>query len=529
MSLILTILAVILWTLSISQAELTIGFYGLIHSYPIIYFVSLGLLTIASFMLWTERKEHGRLLFLQLCLFITFLWLTPILIGSNPVSTVWTYSIYFPNSDAIVQSGHISPDIWMMQNWPLAFILESTIMKFLNVNTADFMAFYSPIIMQFIIMLPLYLFFKNTINNINHRLAACWVFYLANWTAQIYFDPQGIGLFFLFTLLALVSSLSFWEKGVASFGRHVTSLFILAGLAVVHFLTSVVAFLSLAVWWLTRRFNVANLLVLAVAFVMVWSIYGATTQLDFNLPRYLERAFRLDLVFKFAGMMSHENASSSYLAVTFSRYIFSVIFAVVAIIGFFLSLRYKEKSDYLVLLVIIPSFFILLSMVYGNEFWIRAFIFSLMPIAYFSIKLLKTKISAVVFCLLILVVLPLNTISHFGSVTVDYQPSGEIAYWHFTVNNSIPGDVLGGTRIYYPDYSYTRDYLDTESLKNGKYILKPFNSDRPQYFHVGYVDSRIYEFNRNDTSLVPQTHIMLEQSSYYSLIYNNPDVDLYVK
>src|SRR4030067_133963 len=90
LSLGLTIAAVAAWALSTVQSRFTIGFYGLIHSYPISYFVSLGLLTIASSVLWIARESHPRLLCLQLCLFIVMIWLTPILIGANPVSTNWT-------------------------------------------------------------------------------------------------------------------------------------------------------------------------------------------------------------------------------------------------------------------------------------------------------------------------------------------------------------------------------------------------------------------------------------------------------
>lgn len=84
LSIILTILASTLWTVSMTQAKLNIGFYGLIHSFPATYFLALALLTIASAILWVSRENHGKLLCLQLCFLITALWLSPIMIREQP-------------------------------------------------------------------------------------------------------------------------------------------------------------------------------------------------------------------------------------------------------------------------------------------------------------------------------------------------------------------------------------------------------------------------------------------------------------
>ena len=65
-SVLLTIVALVLWSCGIIQAKLDIGFFGLIHSFPIIFFISLGILTIASAILWVSKENHGKLLFFQL-------------------------------------------------------------------------------------------------------------------------------------------------------------------------------------------------------------------------------------------------------------------------------------------------------------------------------------------------------------------------------------------------------------------------------------------------------------------------------
>ena len=45
-SILLTIVALILWSFSVIQAEFSIGFYGFIHSFPISFFIALAFLTI---------------------------------------------------------------------------------------------------------------------------------------------------------------------------------------------------------------------------------------------------------------------------------------------------------------------------------------------------------------------------------------------------------------------------------------------------------------------------------------------------
>ena len=53
-SILLTILALLLWSQSILFAKFDIGHWGLIGSLPITFFVALALLTVASAILWAS-------------------------------------------------------------------------------------------------------------------------------------------------------------------------------------------------------------------------------------------------------------------------------------------------------------------------------------------------------------------------------------------------------------------------------------------------------------------------------------------
>jgi len=90
-SILLTIIAVLLWAHSILYARFEIGHFGLIHGLPVTFFVALALLTVASAILWVSKEKHGKLLLLQLLLLISALWLIPVVTGGSLPFTNRTY------------------------------------------------------------------------------------------------------------------------------------------------------------------------------------------------------------------------------------------------------------------------------------------------------------------------------------------------------------------------------------------------------------------------------------------------------
>ena len=83
-SILLTIIALLLWLHSIVYARFEIGHWGLISGLPVTFFVALALLTVASAILWVSKEKHGKLLCLQLLIFISALNLVPLITGGSP-------------------------------------------------------------------------------------------------------------------------------------------------------------------------------------------------------------------------------------------------------------------------------------------------------------------------------------------------------------------------------------------------------------------------------------------------------------
>jgi len=383
--------------------------------------------------------------------------------------------------------------------------------------------------MQFLILPPLYIFFKNTIPHPNHRWAACWLFFLVNWTAQLYLCPQALGLLMFITMLALLSRTASWQQKTASAGQQFTVILMLMGISVTHMLTSIVAFLSTIVLWFSRMINGINLTLLAGVLISFWTIYGAVSHLEVALRGYFQRAFRLDLIFNFYALKATGMTSPSFTGIAYARYIFTGMVGVIGIIGFLFSRKYRDKADMTVMSLLVPAFMILFSMLYGSEFWARVFLFSLVPVCYFGIKMLRSKPGVVIFSLLVMIALPISAISHYGAAATDYEPPAERAYWHFMVENSLTGDILGGTRIYYPGYTYSKYYLSKARWENALLVVSPVSKNRVQYVHTGITDKAVYEFMNNDYVTVAETKNLLEDSAGYSLIYANPSADLFFR
>jgi hypothetical protein len=525
---ILTIVALVLWSYSVSQAELIIGFYGLIHSFPITFFIALALLTIASAMLWVSPQSHGKLLCVQLCLLITALWLTPLLVGSNPMFSDISYRD-FAFYDYITRYGHLNTAWLWYHAWPGLWMLQAASMEVLGTENPYLVATLGPFLMQFLILLPLYLFLKNTISQSNYRWAASWIFYLANWTAQIYIAPQGMTFFLFLILLALLSKMSLWERGGAV-GNRLMTITVMACLPITHLFTSIAGFLSIALLWATRQLKVStNLVIIATVFIGAATIYGAIVQLEFQLPHFLERAFRFDLLFKWHFVDPPHAASESHIAVRWVRVWFSALFAAIGIAGFILSRKLKSKADSTVLALSGVPIIMTFTALYGWELFMRTYLLALVPIAYFGVKLLNLRAASVVLCLLMLVALPLHIVAHHGNAARDHIPRGEIAYWHFIQDNIREGYLTGGLSPSEMRYAgYRAVGFDELEWDNNLLVGKPLNGDRPHYVNVGKWDQSAYGFLRNEPEFIPNMRARLENSTHYNLIYVNPDVSLFI-
>ena len=202
----LTIVAVLLWAHSVLSIQLEIGHFGLIHSLPVTFFVAIALLTIASAILWTAKEKHGQLLFIQLLLLISALWLIPVTTGGSPpfiARAYWNLGLI----NHITAEGSFSSEELFYLSWPGAHIVFAMLKL---VGSIDFEPLLSVFPMFFIIafLLPLYVFLSNVLakEQLNYRWAGLWLFCLGFWGAGgTSSSGQQIAFLLLLTVLALVT------------------------------------------------------------------------------------------------------------------------------------------------------------------------------------------------------------------------------------------------------------------------------------------------------------------------------------
>jgi len=536
-SILLTIVALILWSYSITQAELDIGFYGLIDSFPIAFLMAMGILTIASAILWISNENHQKLLCFQLLFLITALWLTPALIGSHPFLDCAYRNLGLING--IIEQGHVFRTLYL--SWPGAHILFATATKLGAINFEQILGIF-PFFMQLLWLLPLYIFLKNILNEarVNYCWAGLWLFSLANWIGQEYFSPQAIAFFLMLTLLTLITSPSIWKEQSYPLPFLLAAGFIIAGIIITHLLTAFATFCILAAFCLAKRAKKpAILIILCLTLILVWDVTGGRNYTGQILSALVGPggilAFDLKHIVEITIMRSF-TGSDSHIAVVQTRMIFSLIFVILGLVGAALTLvKIKRRSTAIPLLAMAIALLLLLPLAkqYGFELFQRLYLLSLPFIAYFGAMLLDLgkKLSAIILCLLLLIALPLHIVAHYGNAPKDYIPRGEIAYWHFIQDSVSNGYVTGGlspesqfmahagyVTVKFEQLKWDNDRLVGEALKGG----------RPYYVNVGEWDQSTYGFLRDEPEFIPDMRARLENSAHYNLIYANPNLSLYM-
>ncbi|MDD5016285.1 MAG: hypothetical protein PHW73_14520, partial [Atribacterota bacterium] len=156
LSIILTIIALILWSYSVSQSRLVVDDFGLLNSFPITYFIALAILTIASFILWRSKENHNGLLFLQLSILIASLWLIPILIGGEHREGA-NFAAYF-DASYVIENGHLNTSIYWYHEFPVAWTFFAEIFDVCGITDATLMSKIVPFAWQFIYLPLVYVF-----------------------------------------------------------------------------------------------------------------------------------------------------------------------------------------------------------------------------------------------------------------------------------------------------------------------------------------------------------------------------------
>ena len=363
---------------------------------------------------------------------------------------------------------------------------------------------------------------------------AIWIFYIANWIGQNYFSPQSLGFFIYVLMLFLMLKMK--GSGTRSNRRNYIALILFFSFLVfTHVLSSLVLLSCLVVFFALKYFRRINFVALSIILFASWTIYGAATYLQWNLSRFISEAFNVELIY----MTNIEERIAGFEAriiVTQIRLTFSAIISILALSGIILTWKYRKiKSfDKRMLALLTAVIFLLPLFSYGGELFMRIYLFSLIPLAYF---ISRNSISKTIFCFLIIFMVviapPLHIISHYGNEVVDHVPMSEIRGIEFFYDTTTRGYIIGGS-ILVRDYKYHRTYeffgLRQTKWKNNRLIIQYElkNLDWPKFICVNREAREYYNFFLGNPEFINDMQIRLSQSTHYSKVYSNPSLEIYI-
>jgi len=525
-SILLTIVALLLWSHSILYARFEIGHFGLISGLPITFFVALALLTVASAILWVSKEKHGKLLCLQLLILISALGLIPVATGGSPPFINHGYRD-LGCIDYIVRQNHFDTGVFWYFGWPGVFIVSAIVAKIGSINFEPLLSV-SPLFPSLLLLLPLYVFLKNTLGEArsNYCWTGCWLFYLAFWGGGRLVTAPGVAFLLLLTILALVTSPSLWQKDTRSFVLMSMIALTFAALTITHLLTSLAALGIITVLSVVRLDKRLALVTGAcLLFLVTWNLTGAGSFAKTRLPEPREVAVVQLMpppkemlllnpeVLAEREVTGHLSGSESHADIAGIRILFSGIFALIGLAGAILA--FVARRDFktnlsLLAITVIPLVLVTLSGHYAREILTRLYLFTLPGMAYFGVSLLNIKRGAVaiILCLLLIIAIPLHVITQYGNQELDYLSPAQLSGMRFFHNETSRGLATGDRTL--GKMKNIEQYLPISSLgrlewENGRLVLEEWMEQYlPYYIGISRQDRAYYEWFRGNTQFIDE-------------------------
>jgi hypothetical protein len=542
LSIMLTVVALTFWAVSVTQAKLVLDDWGIIHSLPVTYLFGVGFLTIAAAILWLSKESHNFLMGFQLFFFIAMLWATPLLLGTTLPFTRYGYG-YFTNTQYIINYGHLNIVTQWLHSWPGFSIFQTALVEIPGIKNTDAMLLWSPLIIQFLMVIPFFLFSKNIINRSNYCWAAVWVFYLFDHTNLLYFSNQVMALFFFWLIITILIKSARGLEPLSN-AYEILLMILAAGLILTHLLTSIACLFVLVSLLLSRKLRNLNIVLLFTIFTLAWFIFVATGYFQYMFSQIGSQILRINLLWKMEIAPSQNVGSFGQIMTVNITILLSVLMCVIALVGLIISRKNKNINDNTVLFMVVGvSFLLFLAVsIYSGSMIERVYVFILPLLAYFGVKMLSKKVTAVIFVALLVIVIPISVVAIFANQNEETITLSQIGYWHFVEEKTTEGYFTGGGMsptwslgfISVPDSHVYIQGVTQYSLNAANLWMNALTTNQwPQAGENAYVtlssfEKVIYQEGFNQNQFVPNLRSWLNDSTNYNLIFNSGDVTAYM-
>ena len=568
-SMVLTTIALLLWSHSIVCSRFEIGYFGLIHGLPVSFFLALAFLTTASGFLWASRENHGKLLAAQTVILVCVLWLVPQATGGSPPYDDHAYR-NLGLIDGIMGSGHFSAQEAGYLSWPGAFVWLASLSQVLGVDP-EAMLHVFPVLMRLLLLLPLYLFLRNTLGESrgNYCWAGAWLFCLASWTGRQYLgSAPGVALLLLLTLLALVTTPALWERSRRSLPWLGLTVAVFVALVATHLLTSLAALCILGLLTLVKKSKVMVPVTAACLVLLVsWNLTGMERQTilgafssDVIVPGEAMAAadagamrlpgstlvvptkapivagrtlvFSPDVLVK-SQISGHLAGSESHSTVSQTRLWFSAVFAVIGLAGAVRAIVTRRDRATAVLVLALALAPLALAVIpYGGRSIDHLYVFSLAPMAYFGARLLdgRKQVAVLALCLLAIAAVPFHLIAHYGNQTYDYFPQSLVRGLDYAYESAPTSPGI------YPAYPWATlepvkepfVRLDRLEWQDGEVMPRGgFQDGSPRWLYLDRRHHAFYSFLLGESTFLGAVEDALGNTTNCQLTYRNPDFRLY--
>jgi len=566
----LTVVSILLLGGSLIPKVPDIASLGLFSYFPLTYFLGLAFLTVASVILWVSKEYHPKLMALQLLMLIVGLWVLPVLMG---------VAVPFGNHDlrglGIIEYIGRTGNLWSNEvaylAWPGAFLLPGLLKMSTPINFEPLVS-YAPFFSMLLCMVPLYFLLRNILGGERKNLiwVGMWIFCIANWAGEMYFTSTvGCGIFLLLVIYALLTSPKLFADGRVKWLIRGGLLVAYGYLVITHLLVSLVALCGIGVWAIYHHKRLAWLLLSGCIMLLIaWNSTGALgntiwawkdfRQTDPNelsiavfdgvvsddngdvvleIPQRNTGAVGRSLMLNPKDIISnqvfaHIAGSEDHIVVSYMRIIYSVIWVFVGGAGLVVALRNKQrKKTALLMLLMGLAPMVLVCVPYGGRIFHRLYMVSLIPLAYFGAVLFEAEKKWVIggICALFILCIPLFIISNYGNYEFDEITPQQTEGVHYLADNMDRGYIIG--LDFYWIISDIEKYhyipLDEAEVEGNMFLPPEYHRDKPCYAIITGQERVLCDYIYDSPEFMGQLEGLLDDAPNCSLIYDNPDFEIY--
>ena len=534
LSLILTSLSLMVLSAGILLSELDPAAQSLAASYHPVFYVGLGILLLAAISSWTGPQQFGWINVLHFAILVFALYATPVLLEGAPRPR-WSFA-YFGWTQYILDNGILNGDLLLYHNWPGLFLLSAAVLKVTGVESTTTVLMINHYVMPVSLILPGYLLYRNFAWPAAAFWAFLWILTTANWLDTTNYQPQGMAMFLLLLLYALLVHEWRMDSHASTGTWRALALLVFGALAITHFATALIATVSIALLFLLRRRTPNGptlLFAIAIAAVFgTWAIYGSTRSLELDAVSHLRTLFRFDLFFR-VNLLSRVENRGVQESIVQLKLLFWAITVLIAGAGLLLSLfrQHRARFDAVFLAISTAPLVLVIFPVYLGEDLTRIHLLMLIPLAYFAAKLTRTRVGMALVAAFLLVAMPLHLITHYGSEIYLRINPPELSSLETFSRIAEGGYVIGGFPLGHSSAMENFQWISwpdaviRDGIVGGK--TADFAPPRQQYVALGAGDEFITTVYSNDPDFTERTRAEFESSQRYSLIYSNPSLDLY--